>query len=76
VNPDAPGRVVNELGYPTEYKRVNNDDPPEEHFWNDVNGVNFLTNIRTQFLPSYCNSGYALAATSAISDRIKIMRNA
>jgi cathepsin X len=49
---------------------------PETFIWNAVNGSNYLTNIKNQHIPQYCGSCWAQAATSSLSDRIKIARKA
>ena len=51
-------------------------DVPDQFLWNNVEGVNYLTNIWNQHLPTYCGSCWAHAATSSFSDRIKIARQA
>ena len=52
------------------------NDLPTEKLWNNVDGTSYLTNIRNQHVPQYCGSCWAHAATSALSDRIKIARQA
>ncbi|CAG9310017.1 unnamed protein product [Blepharisma stoltei] len=49
---------------------------PTNLFWGNISGVNYLTVSRNQHIPVYCGSCWAFAATSALSDRFKILRNA
>jgi len=57
-------------------KLIPKNDLPEQWLWNDVNGTNYLTMMRNQFIPRYCGSCWSFGSTSALADRIKIMRNA
>ncbi len=78
VSKESPCRVSNGLPQPGNIiaPLVPVDDLPEQFIWNDVEGVNYLTNLRNQHVPQYCGSCWAHAATSALSDRIKIARKA
>ena len=52
------------------------EDLPKQKLWNDVDGTNYLTTVKNQHIPQYCGSCWAQAASSSLSDRIKIARNA
>jgi len=56
--------------------QVGLEDLPASFWWGNVDGKNFLTYQRNQHIPIYCGSCWAFSATSALSDRIKIMRKA
>lgn len=49
-------------------------DLPLNFWWGKVHDVNYLTYQRNQHIPVYCGSCWAFSASSALSDRIKIMR--
>ena len=51
-------------------------DLPSSLFWGNVSGTNYLTVSRNQHIPEYCGSCWAFSATSALSDRFKILRKA
>merc|ERR1712086_1149245 len=80
VDPESPCRTSTYLSKPMPgYVREplqDVEDLPETFLWNNVNGTNYLTNLRNQHVPQYCGSCWAHAATSALSDRIKIARKA
>ena len=49
---------------------------PTEWSWDNVDNINYLGVVRNQNYPAPCNSGWAIAATSTLSSRIKIARKA
>jgi len=52
------------------------EDLPKSFWWGNANNTNFLTVQRNQHIPIYCASSWAFSSTSALNDRIKIIRKA
>ena len=69
-HPNPPSNIKTKLNH------INTNELPENFFWGDVNGTNYLTVGKNQHIPQYCGSCWAFSTTSAVSDRIKIMRKA
>jgi cathepsin X len=51
---------------------IDSDALPETHWWGNVDGVNYLSWMVNQHIPSYCGSCWAQAAVGSMSDRINI----
>ena len=50
------------------------DELPESFTWKNVDGVNYVTKMLNQHIPTYCGSCWAHGTMSSLADRIKIAR--
>jgi len=81
--PDEPCRVELAEFTTPEHERIKDPlphtyltaaDVPTTWDWRNVNGTDFTTWNKNQHIPQYCGSCWAQATTSALSDRISILR--
>jgi len=50
------------------------DELPTSFTWKNVDGVNYVTKMLNQHIPTYCGSCWAHGTMSSLADRIKIAR--
>jgi len=80
TDPDQPCRTANAtfeqevITAPLPHTYLRPEDIPAQHDWRNVAGVDYTTWNKNQHIPHYCGSCWAQATTSALSDRISILR--
>jgi len=82
-DPDHPCRVANatfeipesaRVTMPLPHTYLDPADMPAAFDWRNVDGTDYTTWNKNQHIPKYCGSCWAQATTSALSDRIAILR--